>query len=284
MTTIWGSITIYVTSYLNQYDKTLTMGKTDIIFPLTITTCAIFMQIGQLLMDRLHPKLQMGVGTALFAVPVFFCQYVTNFYAFMFLYSFVLGLGFGTIYMLPIRNAWLFFPEKKGTVSGIILCAKSLGAVCWSQFAEYLANPHELRPMYIVVNGKDKENLFGPDTEVVKNVPKMFLYLSLCYMTLAVGATLLVTKKKIVEPVAIRQETIGSLIRSQVEPGKINDTQSNRTTGNQRTFSGNPLLPKHQTTENGGGNLSFFEDPNEKEKRVIETTVKKHPLYYMTIS
>ena len=100
--------------------------------------------------------------------------------------------------MLPIRNAWLFFPEKKGTVSGIILCAKSLGAVCWSQLAEYLANPREEKPTYVVVNGKDKENLFGPDTDVVKNVPKMFLYLSLCYMTLAVGATLLVTKKKIV--------------------------------------------------------------------------------------
>ena len=99
-------------------------------------------------MDRVHPKVQMGVGTALFAVPVFFCQYTTNFYVFMFLYSFVLGLGFGVIYMLPIRNAWLFFPEKKGTVSGIILCAKSLGAVCWSQLAEYLANPNGLKPSY----------------------------------------------------------------------------------------------------------------------------------------
>ena len=49
-----------------------------------------------------------------------------------------------------------------------------------------------------------------------------------------------------------------------------------------RTFSGNPLLAKHQNNTSTGG-MSFFEDPREKEKREIEATVKKHPLYYMTL-
>ena len=85
----------------------------------------------------------------------------------MFFYSFVLGLGFGLVYMLPIRNAWLFFPEKKGTVSGIILCAKSLGAVCWSELAAFLANPKGLKPTLNVVNGLDHEKIYAPGSEVV---------------------------------------------------------------------------------------------------------------------
>lgn len=285
MTTIWGSITIYVTSYFYQYDPSLSMAATDITFPLTITTCAICMQFGQLLMDRIHPKLQMAIGTALFSIPVFCCQWVTNFYLFMFFYSFVLGLGFGMIYMLPIRNAWIFFPQKKGTVSGIILCAKSLGAVSWSLFAEFLANPHGLQPDYQIVHGLDREKLFPPGGEVVNNVPKMFFYLSLCYMTCAIGATLLVTKKK---ELTINADDVrhsmarGSLVRSQVSQPNNNDPkQINETVSRDTLSAGGPLV-KHQVTHQNP-NLSFFEDPKEIEKRKVEAVLKKHPLFFMTM-
>ena len=129
ITTIWGSITVYVTSYLRVYNPSLTMSVTYIIFPVAILTCALTMQVGSILMDRMHPKLQLGLGTALFALPVIACSFVTSFPLFVFLYSFVVGLGLGITYMLPIRNAWLFYPERKGMVSGMILAAKGLGSI-----------------------------------------------------------------------------------------------------------------------------------------------------------
>lgn len=130
LTTIWGSITVYVTSYFRaKYDPNLNMADTYIIFPLTITTCALFMQLGAVLMDRMHPRLHMAIGGFIFAFAVFACSFTENFWIFMLFYSFVLGLGFGLLYMLPIRNAWLFYPHKKGMISGIILCAKSFGSI-----------------------------------------------------------------------------------------------------------------------------------------------------------
>lgn len=146
-----------MTSYFRaHYDPDLNLSDTYLVFPLTITTCAIFMQLGAVLMDRMHPRLHMAIGGLTFAFAVFACSFTKNLWVFIFFYSFVLGFGFGLLYMLPIRNAWLFYPQKKGMVSGTILCAKSMGSILSSLFATYLVNPNNLKADLTVYNGKEK--------------------------------------------------------------------------------------------------------------------------------
>ena len=160
-------MTVYVTSYLRIYDSDLTMSTTYIVFPLTITTCAIFMQLGAYSMDKIHPKVQMLLGGLCFALPILVCSYVTSFPYFLFFYSIVTGMGFGFIYMLPMRNAWLCYPNHKGMVSGIILSAKSLGSIVSAFLAAAVANPNNMRPTLEVPNGVEYEYMYPPDSEVV---------------------------------------------------------------------------------------------------------------------
>ena len=137
----------------------------------------------------------MGLGGFCFAFPVFVCSYITNFALFAFIYVLVMGFGFGLIYMLPIRNAWLFYPDRKGMVSGIILCSYSVGAICWSFLSTYLANPNNDPTTIKIKNGITYEKLFDPDSDVAHNTPGMLRTLSFIFLGMAAVSTLLITKK-----------------------------------------------------------------------------------------
>lgn len=126
------------------------MESTYIIFPITITVGAICMQLGSYLIEKINPRIQMAVGGACIVVPLFLCSIITNFYLFVFLYSVVIGLGFGLLYMVSLRNAWQFFPSKKGMLSGIIMSCYSFGAIFWVLLTKAIANPENLKPTEIV--------------------------------------------------------------------------------------------------------------------------------------
>lgn len=106
-----------------------------------------------------------------------------------------MGFGFGMIYMLPIRNAWLFYPDRKGMVSGIILSSYSVGAIVWSFLSTYLANPNNDHTTILIQNGISHEKLFDPDSEVALNTPEMLRVLSYIFLAMALLSTLLITKK-----------------------------------------------------------------------------------------
>jgi MFS family permease len=91
---------------LRAADPTVTMESTYIVFPITITMGAIFMQLGAYMIEKVHPRIQMLIGGLCIVVPLFICSYTQNYYLFIFLYAVVLGLGFGLLYMVSLRNAW----------------------------------------------------------------------------------------------------------------------------------------------------------------------------------
>lgn len=53
---IWGNINIYITSYLRAADNTVRMESTYIVFPITITMGAIAMQLGSVMIEKIHPR------------------------------------------------------------------------------------------------------------------------------------------------------------------------------------------------------------------------------------
>ena len=130
---------------------------------------AIFMQFGSNL-DNVHPKIIMFVGLATISAGLFLSSIVESLLAFMFTYSMLVGFGYGFAYMLPIRNAWLFYPERKGMVAGIILLAFSIGAIIWMQLSFLIINPDNISATLVVTistTSSTTENLYPADSEVV---------------------------------------------------------------------------------------------------------------------
>ena len=126
---LWGNISVYITSYLRAHDSSVSMEDTYPVFALSIFIGAVFMQVGSLMMSSLHPRIQTLIGGLGLVLPLFLCSYTTNFYLFIGLYSFGTGFAFGVLYMPALKHSWLYFPSKKGLVSGTILSFYSVGSI-----------------------------------------------------------------------------------------------------------------------------------------------------------
>jgi MFS transporter, OFA family, oxalate/formate antiporter len=123
------------------------METTYIIFPITILMAAIFMQLGSYMNERVNPKLQVFIGGMLICGSLNICSYIKNYVLFIFIYSVVVGMSFGILYMPGLKNAWQYFPSKKGLISGLILSCFSVGAILWTVISKAVANPRNEKPM-----------------------------------------------------------------------------------------------------------------------------------------
>ena len=144
---VWGNISIYVTSYLRANDPAVTMETTYIIFPITILMAAIFMQLGSFMNERVNPKLQVFLGGMLLCSSLYICSYIKNYVLFISIYSVVVGMSFGILFMPGLKNAWQYFPSKKGLISGLVLSCFSLGAILWTIITKAVANPKNEKPL-----------------------------------------------------------------------------------------------------------------------------------------
>lgn len=102
------------------------------VFPLTLCLGSIAMQLGSVMLDYFHPKVHLAIGGTIYVAGIALSAFMTNFYIFLLFYSLMAGIGYGIIYILPLKNAWLFFPEHKGMVGGIILSSHSFAAMGWT--------------------------------------------------------------------------------------------------------------------------------------------------------
>ena len=74
----------------------------------------------------------------------FFATMVENFTAFFWLYSMSWSLLIGISYMVSIHHGWLWFPERPGLISGLVIGGFGLGALIFDNVSTYLINPMNL--------------------------------------------------------------------------------------------------------------------------------------------
>ena len=134
------------------------------VFPLTLSMGALSMQLGSYLLDVMHPKLQLAIGGTIFAIAIMTSTFMTNLYLFVLFYAVISGVGYGIIYILPLKNAWLFFPTKKGMIGGIILSSHSFAAIGWTFFTSTMINPNNDIPDLYLNVGNSLEVLYSPES------------------------------------------------------------------------------------------------------------------------
>jgi len=143
---IWGNIVIYVTSKLRGNDPELSLQFAIIVFPATLAMGSIAMQLGNKLMDRMNPRLQVLLGGLIWVCAIYCAQFPVSFPVFLVVYAIVGGLGFGIVYFVPLLCAWSYFPTKRNLVAGFVLCAFSLNAILCSAVTTSLVNPNNESP------------------------------------------------------------------------------------------------------------------------------------------
>ena len=112
---------------------------------------------------------------------IYFCSYLTNPVAFIWMYSVSFGVGKGLMYSSVLNAAISHLPGRKGTVSGCVICGLGWGGFFFGILTNRLCNPDDIRPI-LTETTDGFENLFP--IEVAMRVPAMWRSLGLVWACL----------------------------------------------------------------------------------------------------
>lgn len=116
-------------------------------FALNVFICTGY-QIGVYLLNKLrwNVRFVLIIGASLSLAGIFAASFMTNFWAFVFLYGVFSGLGCGMNYLVPMVCCWEHFPHRKGLMSGIMMGSYGLGSFMWTKLSTWIVNPNNDKP------------------------------------------------------------------------------------------------------------------------------------------
>ena len=138
---------LYCTGVLSTYIKSYYHVEPDSnivndLLPLCLFLNMFFMPWGSyLVQNNVNPRLLilMGgvVGISCFVIASFF----NTFIGYAIFYAVGFSFNQGIVYMVPVHHGWLWFPDKPGLISGIILGGFGFGSLIFDNVLTHLINP-----------------------------------------------------------------------------------------------------------------------------------------------
>ena len=98
--------------------------------------------VGGLLAEKLQPRTAIYIGLAFFASGWFLTGYASSLPALYIFYGIMAGAGAGTIYPACLPTALKWFPDKSGSISGLVQAGASCGPFIMSPIAQYLISTY----------------------------------------------------------------------------------------------------------------------------------------------
>lgn len=186
---MWGCITPYVTSYLNQFDSNVNYNSTLHVYTAVLFGQTISMYFGGLIETVIGPKLTSLIGTVLISGGTFFSSYCNHIEQLLACQA-IVGIGIGIAYSAPITCGFKHFPTSKGIVAGIITTGTGIGPFVFNFFAADYVNPSNAFPM------DASSGLYRHDSPVVQRVPGMFRLLGFLFAIVGITGALLLGNPK----------------------------------------------------------------------------------------
>lgn len=127
------------------------------------------------------------IGSIFASLMVFISSYTERFWQFILIFGFIVGVAQGAIYFVPIYMGYLFFPNNKGMVSGIVTCGFALCSFLFGQIFYVIVNPDGLTQ----VKDSDGYSYFQDSSlQVALNVPETLRKMSYMYLGISVFSAL----------------------------------------------------------------------------------------------
>lgn len=117
-----------------------TRAETAIIFTVSIITFTIGTLISGQMMRRLRPRTVVQTASFLFLAGFVLSSRISSLPQLMFTYGVLCGLGVGVAYNTVIATILLWFPEKRGTISGLMLMFYGSGTLALGSLTSLMLN------------------------------------------------------------------------------------------------------------------------------------------------
>ncbi|EAR99450.2 oxalate/formate antiporter (macronuclear) [Tetrahymena thermophila SB210] len=182
---MWGTLNVYITSYFRQLnDEGLALSVGGAIFPVMMLSVATGMPLGIKAVQLFgSARYYVMAASIICSFLVFISSYCTYFWQYVLVFGILFGLFSGTIYFIPIYMGYLYFPKKKGFVSGTVLCGYGLCSLVMGLTFFSFVNPDNL------TQEKDHDGYSyfqGSSVIVAQRVPEALRKMSLIYVILSV--------------------------------------------------------------------------------------------------
>ena len=176
---LWGAMSMYVTSYLYRGcgDESASSQLLMCFLPVRSGLMLFLLPLGAYMEKRWGPEPGVIISFAVWLACFIPLYWVKSTYGYILLMGFGFGIPTGLGYVPPLSVGWKHFPNNKGMVSGIILCAFGSGTAFLTYVVTFVVNPHDHKVSDI--KNKKNEKLF--DENVYNNVPEMWMVLNIIW-------------------------------------------------------------------------------------------------------
>ena len=138
---LYGNINPYVSAYLRQSDPSVEVKDTLAVMPVWM----LFQSVGTFLSTKLCKVLGFTnvsiLAFAVFAVTNLVMTVVKDFYVFLFVYGVIGGTSIGLGYMPSLYVAWTYYPDRKASITAIVLFFSGILTAFLSPLATMIVNP-----------------------------------------------------------------------------------------------------------------------------------------------
>ncbi len=138
---VWVVSAANVFTVFDQPLQSATGGSaSEVALALTLyqTVMALFGILSGRIVDKAGPRSLTFIGGAVFGAGWILTGFATNVPMLYLSYGLLAGAGNGLLYNPAINTALRWFPEKRGTMNGILLCAASIGGIMLSKIGAVL--------------------------------------------------------------------------------------------------------------------------------------------------
>jgi len=104
------------------------------------------MALGPYLLKAYSHYLPTLIGGFLISIGMILTSLSKSYISYQFYYGILFGSGIGILYLIPLVLCWEHFPNHKGMISGIIMCAFGSGAFIYGNIDRLILNPESMPP------------------------------------------------------------------------------------------------------------------------------------------
>jgi len=144
---LFGTLNLYIASYFRANYPSFSLESSLIIFPIMSISFHSAAPFSVRLCEKIGFRFYMFLCLFLFSSAYFFALSISSLWGFFFLYGFLSGFSSGLTYLIPLYNAYKYFPLRRGLISGLILGAYGFGSMISSPILMAFLNPQNTRPM-----------------------------------------------------------------------------------------------------------------------------------------
>ena len=135
-----GGIAVYILSYIHHKDDWVDMPYGNLMSHFIILFNALFSPLSSILEKLCGPEMSLLISSIIVEICLFLFYIQRNIWIF-YAITVLAGLGVGLSANITLKNACLYYPEKKGLISACIVSLSGIGSAIYILVGEQLINP-----------------------------------------------------------------------------------------------------------------------------------------------